>query len=56
MTKAKQPKAEVTSKVKEEGSTHEVEPALIDRERDISPKNDKEKSKSPKTKFKIVDY
>lgn len=55
MTKAKQPKAEVTSKV-EEGTAHEVVPALIDRESDISPKNDKEKSESPKTKFKIVDY
>lgn len=55
MTKAKQPKAEVTSKV-EDGATQKVVPALIDRERDISPKNDKEKSESPKTKFKIVDY
>lgn len=55
MTKAKQPKAEVTSKV-QEGATHEVVPALIDKESDISPKNDKEKSESPKTKFKIVDY
>jgi hypothetical protein len=56
MTKAKQPKADVTTEIKEEGSTHEVEPALIDRDSDISAKNDKEKSKSPKTKFKIIDY
>lgn len=56
MTKAKQPKADVTSQVKEEGSTQKVESTLIDLGSDISAKKDKEKSESPKTKYKIIDY
>jgi hypothetical protein len=56
MTKAKQPKSEVASKVNEEGATEEVVPALIDKESDISAKNDKEQSKSPKTKYTIYNY
>lgn len=56
MTKAKQPKADVTTEIKEEGSTHEVEPSFTDLDSDISAKKDTEKSESPKTKYKIIDY